>query len=177
MQSIIIYGSQYGAAQSYAEALSQSVGIQAVSYRANETWANYEAVIYIGSLYGGKVKGLRQTAKHLAKDCRLWLATVGLADATITANQTAIKAALQKQLPPALYQQAAIFHLRGQLDYQRLQRRHKIMLTLWAHSIQKTPAEQRSPEDQAMLAALHTPVNLLDIAALQPLITALQGAL
>ena len=65
MKSIIIYGSQYGTSKLYAEKLSEMTGIEAVSCDDVKRPAEYEQIIYLGSLYAGGVKGLKKTAATL----------------------------------------------------------------------------------------------------------------
>ena len=61
---------------------------------------------------------------------KLVLVTVGLADPTAPENVAHIRASLQKQLPGALYQKAQFVHLRGGIDYSRLNFKHRAMM--WA---------------------------------------------
>ena len=68
---------------------------------------------------------------------RLVIVTVGLADPDIPQNRENIRNALQKQIPAQLYGRAAVFHLRGAIDYQALSLGHRTMMALLHRSLQK----------------------------------------
>ena len=56
MESMIIYGSQYGTTEHYAKTLSQKTGIPVYSYQDIDDLSCYQTVIHIGGLYaGGKI--------------------------------------------------------------------------------------------------------------------------
>ena len=82
MNSIIIYGSNYGTTQCYAEKLSRMTGIPLINYKEIKDLSPYDRVILFGGLYAGGVKGLKQTVKALPKKAKLFIVTVGLADVT-----------------------------------------------------------------------------------------------
>ena len=65
MDRIIIYGSCYGTAKLYAEALSEKTGIKAVSYDRISGLDRYETIVYVGGLYAGGVRGM---GKNCEKD-------------------------------------------------------------------------------------------------------------
>ena len=68
---------------------------------------------------------------------RLVIVTVGLADPDIPQNRENIRNALQKQIPAQLYGRAAVFHLRGAIDYQALSLGHRTMMALLHRSLQR----------------------------------------
>ena len=71
MNSLILYGSEYGTAQRYAEKMSQLTGIPAFSYKSVRDSSGYKLVGYFGGLYAGGGKGLEQTHKQLPTDGKL----------------------------------------------------------------------------------------------------------
>ena len=82
MNGIILYGSRYGAARQYAQALKERTGLPAVSYAEVRDFGPFDTIVYVGGLYAGKTTGLAKTARRLPTDhpFRLLVATVGLAD-------------------------------------------------------------------------------------------------
>ena len=82
MNGIILYGSRYGAARQYAQALEERTGLPAVSYAEVRDFGPFDTIVYVGGLYAGKTTGLAKTARRLPTDhpFRLLVATVGLAD-------------------------------------------------------------------------------------------------
>ena len=139
MKSIIIYGSRYGSARRYAQELSKQTGIPDVSYQEAPLLSELETVVYIGALYAGGVLGLTKTLRRqsFGEHQRLVIVAVGLADPDIPQNRENIRNALQKQIPAQLYGRAAVFHLRGAIDYQALSLGHRTMMALLHRSLQR----------------------------------------
>ena len=132
MKSIILYGSRYGSARRYAQELSKQTGIPAVGYRDIPSLSGHQTIVYIGALYAGGVLGLARTLRSLSlrDGQRLVIVAVGLADPDIPQNRENIRNSLQKQIPAQLYGRAAVFHLRGAIDYQALSLGHRTMMAL-----------------------------------------------
>ena len=88
MNAIILYGSRYGASQTYAQALEARTGIPAVAYQEIQDFGPFDTIVYIGGLYAGKTTGLAKTVRHFPTDhpFRLLVATVGLSDPAVEDN-------------------------------------------------------------------------------------------
>ena len=61
MNGVILYGSHYGSARRYAQALAESTGIVAVPYANAPQLAGKHTIVYVGALYAGGVLGLSKT--------------------------------------------------------------------------------------------------------------------
>lgn len=177
MKSIILYGSRYGSARRYAQELSKQTDIPAVSYQEAPPLSKLETIVYIGALYAGGVLGLTKTLRRqsFGEHQRLVIVTVGLADPDILQNRENIRNALQKQIPAQLYGRAAVFHLRGAIDYQALSLGHRTMMALLHRSLQKKPAEEWSEEDKALMETYGKQADFVDFASLRPIINEIQG--
>ena len=177
MKSIILYGSRYGSARRYAQELSKQTDIPAVSYQEAPPLSKLETIVYIGALYAGGVLGLTKTLRRqsFGEHQRLIIVTVGLADPDIPQNRENIRNALQKQIPAQLYGRAAVFHLRGAIDYQALSLGHRTMMALLHRSLQKKPAEEWSEEDKALMETYGKQADFVDFASLRPIINEIQG--
>ena len=107
MNAIILYGSRYGASQTYAQALEARTGIPAVAYQEIQDFGPFDTIVYIGGLYAGKTTGLAKTVRHFPPDhpFRLLVATVGLSDPAVEDNLLRIRESLAQELSPR--------HLRG----------------------------------------------------------------
>lgn len=177
MKSVILYGSRYGSARRYAQELSKQTDIPAVSYQEAPPLSKLETIVYIGALYAGGVLGLTKTLRRqsFGEHQRLVIVTVGLADPDILQNRENIRNALQKQIPAQLYGRAAVFHLRGAIDYQALSLGHRTMLALLHRSLQKKPAEEWSEEDKALMETYGKQADFVDFASLRPIINEIQG--
>ena len=102
MNGIILYGSRYGAARQYAQALEERTGLPAVSYAEVRDFGPFDTIVYVGGLYAGKTTGLAKTARRLPTDhpFRLLVATVGLADPANEDNLLSIRESLAKEALP-----------------------------------------------------------------------------
>lgn len=173
MDEVIVYGSEYGTAKQYAEKLSQLTGIPVSSYETVKELNTCKLVIYFGGLYAGGVKGLKRTVKFLSQDTKLILVTVGLADVTDSENIRNIQNSVRRQLPSALFEQTALFHLRGGIDYGRLSFAHKTMMTLLYNKARHLPEEKKTAEVRAMIDTFNQKVDFVDFASLEPVLKAI----
>ena len=174
MKTLILYGSQYGTTKRYADELSRLTGLPAVSYEKAPDLAGCEQIVYLGGLYAGGVKGLKQTARKFPAGVRLILVTVGLADVQDEQNIENIRRSVRRQLPAEVLQNAALFHLRGGIDYSRLNLTHRTMMTLLYNHARKLPPEQQNAETRAMIETFGTKVDFVDVAALGPVAAAIE---
>ena len=174
MKTLILYGSQYGTTKRYADELSRLTGLPALSYEKAPDLAGCEQIVYLGGLYAGGVKGLKQTAKKFPAGVRLILVTVGLADVQDEQNIENIRRSVRRQLPAEVLQNAALFHLRGGIDYSRLNLTHRTMMTLLYNHARKLPPEQQNAETKAMIETFGTKVDFVDVAALGPVAAAIE---
>ncbi|HIV01966.1 MAG TPA: hypothetical protein IAC74_00220 [Candidatus Aphodoplasma excrementigallinarum] len=166
MNAIILYGSRYGAARRYAEALAAKTGITAEPYRTKRDISGYDTIIYFGSLYAGRVTGLAQTAARLSVRQKVVIATVGLANPDDNANADTIRAAVRRQVPDGVYAQAKLFFLRGGINYKALSLRHRVMMWAFRRILLKTPPEERTAETKAILDTYGQTVDFVDLGRL-----------
>lgn len=175
MKSLIIYGSQYGTSKAYAAKLSEITDIPCVSCESVKNIADYEQIIYVGGLYAGGVKGLKSTFRLLKnRDVRTIIVTVGLADVNNEENTGRIKTSIAKQVDESILKSAFIFHLRGGIDYSRLNLKHKAMMKMLYHSLKAKPAENLTAEDRALIETYHTKVDFIDYLSLKPIAEAVR---
>lgn len=169
-KQLIIYGSRYGSARRYAERLAQMTGLDAVEYKGVKALGDYDRIVYLGSLYAGGVTGLKQTVSKMTPQQEFIVATVGLADPTDAANVTHIRQSVKGQVPAHLYDESRIFHLRGAIDYTKLNLKYRLMMSLLAKKVAKLPDEQQNAETKAMLETYGKQVDFVDFSTLQPIV-------
>jgi menaquinone-dependent protoporphyrinogen IX oxidase len=171
MKSLIIYGSQYGTAKAYATKLSEITEIPCISYENIKDIKDYEQIIYFGGLYAGGVKGLKNTFRLLKNsNIKTILVTVGLADVNNKENTNNIKASLEKHI----YKNSLIFHLRGGIDYSKLNFKHKTMMKMLYHSLKNKPIESLTQEDKALIETYNTKVDFVDYDSLKQIVEVIQ---
>lgn len=175
MSEVIIYGSCYGTTEKYAEELSKRTGIRAVSYKDIKDINSYRTIIYMGGLYAGGVEGMKKTLKNLkdVSDKKMIIATVGLADPTDKGNIEHIRNNIKQQVSPDIYEKAGIFHLRGGIDYSKLNLLHKTMMNLVYKKALSVPEEEKTAEIRAMIETYNKQVDFVDLKSLDPVINSL----
>ena len=166
MNTLIIYGSQYGTTKRYAEKFAEMTDLPIISFEDIENLEKYERVVYFGALYAGGVKGLKNTIKKLSPNTKLVIVTVGLADVCDEENISSIRSSIRKQVPEYLFRKASIFHLRGGIDYQKLSLKHRLMMTLLYNKAKNMPEDKKTAEVRAMIETYNSKVDFVDFSCL-----------
>ena len=170
MNNIILYGSQYGTAKRYAEKFAEMTYFPVISYEDIKNVIDYERIIYFGGLYAGGVKGLKNTVKKLSPNTKLIIVTVGLADVCDKENINNIRSSIRKQVPEHLLNASSIFHLRGGIDYSKLNFKHKTMMKMLYHSLKNKPVESLTQEDKALIETYNKKVDFVDYDSLKQIV-------
>ena len=172
MRTIIVYGSQYGTAKRYAEALAGRTDSEVRSYEESMDLDAYDIIVFIGALYAGGVLGLKKTLSgiHDLQNKKIVIATVGLADPNDRKNTETIRSSLKKQLSENIFVHARIFHLRGGIDYSRLSLKHRTMMALLYGKAKGLPEEKKTAEVKAMIDTYGKRVDFVDFCSLAPII-------
>ena len=172
MRTVIVYGSQYGTARRYAEALAGRTESEIRSYEGPLDLDVYDNIVYIGALYAGGVLGLKKTLSgiHDLQSKKIVIVTVGLADPNDRENTETIRNGLKKLLPENVCNHARIFHLRGGIDYSRLNLKHRMMMALLYRKAKGLPEEKKTAEVRAMIDTYGKHVDFVDLNGLDPII-------
>ena len=172
---VIIYGSCYGTTKQYAEELSKRTKIDLKPYQEIKNINRYETIIYLGALYAGGVLGLSQTLKKLdsCANKKIIIITVGLADPVDKENISNINNSLKRQLSKEIYKQASIYHLRGGIDYSKLNFKHKTMMKLLYKKAVTLPEIKKTAEVKAMIETYNKKVSFVDFSSLDKIIAEL----
>ncbi len=166
MKKLIIYGSEYGTTKTYASKFSEVTNIPLVNYEDIEPLSEYDLIIHFGGLYAGGVKGLKKTIKAINESTRLIIVTVGLADVNDKENIDSIKKSIGKQVPEKILKNTQVFHLRGGIDYSKLNFKHKTMMTLLYNKAKNLPEERKTAEIKAMIETFNKSVDFIDFESL-----------
>lgn len=175
MNKLIIYGSEYGTTKAYAQKFAELANIPIANYEEMPALDECGLVFYFGALYAGGVKGLKKTVKALGENTKLIIATVGLADVTDTQNTDSIKKSISRQVPQTVLERTRIFHLRGGIDYAKLNLAHKTMMSLLYNKAKNLPKEKQTPEVKSMLETYGKQVDFIDFELLAPILEAVKA--
>ena len=167
--TIITYGSQYGSAEHYARKFAECTGFPVLPYREAKNLSNYARVIHFGALYAGGVLGLQQIASLLSPKAEFIIVTVGLADVQDAENIQNIRSAIRRQIPEDVFRRTRIFHLRGAIDYSKLNLKHRTMMALLYAKAKGLPEKKKNAETQAMIETYGKQVSFVEDSAVTEL--------
>jgi len=162
----VIYKSKYGTTKQYAEWIAEA--LEAPIFESSgikpSQLEEYDVVIYGGGLYAGGIDGVKLVTKA---DCKqLVVFTVGLADTAVTDYSGILKMNFtQEQL-----QNIKIFHLRGGMDYKKLNLIHKGMMAFMRKQTEKKPVAERTNDDHALLETYGKEIYFMDKETITPLV-------
>ena len=162
----VIYKSKYGTTKQYAEWIASELG--ASLYEASSIkpvrLTEYDVVVYGGGLYAGGIIGVNLVTKNPCKS--LIVFTVGAANP----NNTDYSDIISKNISQELLSKIKIFHLRGGLDYTKMNLIHKIMMSVLKKSIEKKPLAERHEEDPVFLETYGKTIDFTDKSTIAPLV-------
>ncbi len=170
MNTLIIYGSQYGTTKRYADKFAEMTKFPIINYENVKSLDDYNQIIYFGGLYAGGIKGLKSIIKKIPLGTKLIIVTVGLADVTDKENIIKIRNSIKKQIPEHLFNTSLIFNLRGGIDYNKLNFKHKTMMRMLRHFIKKKSTDDLSQEDKDFLESYNKKVDFVDFDSLKQIL-------
>lgn len=173
-KTIVIYESKYGWTKQYAEWIAEELSCPAYERKKfrGKDLAQYETIIYGGGIYAGGISGMNLIIKNwsLISDKKIILFTCGLADPEDPYNISNIRRSLSKLLSEEMMEHICLFHLRGGIDYAKLNLIHKIMMSMLRRMILKKDAGSLRDEDRQILNTYGKRVDFTDRKSIRPLI-------
>lgn len=167
----VIYTSKYGSTKQYAQWLKEA--LHADLYESSEfkkdDFKKYQTIIYGGGLYASGINGIGLIKKNmqLLADKNVIVFTVGLENPENVANFVPI---IEKNFTDEMKEKIAVFHLRGSMDYSKLNFMHRSMMGMVKKVVSKKPAAQRTEDDDKMLQTFGEAVDFVDKTTIAPII-------
>lgn len=171
---LVIYQSKYGSTQQYAKWLAEA--LEADLFRRQDVPAqslpSYHTIIYCGGLYAGGILGFSKVKKSFEtlQDKKLIAVSVGASPP----DSKTLDQIRSHNLSGGMLEKVHLFQLRGTLDFPRMGRIDRLMMTFLKKNIEKTPAESREPYAEALLDSYGKTTSFLDRTALAPIIACAQ---
>ena len=139
----IIYTSNTGSTKRYAELLAQETGLPVYPLgEAKRSVPDEAAIVYLGWIMAGSVKGYHEAAKRYAVRavCAVGMIRTG----------TQVEDVRQRNHVPA---DVPVFTLQGGFDLKKLHGPYRLMMDVMVHTVGKSLANQpdRTPEEDEML--------------------------
>ena len=171
---VVIYSSHYGFTERYARWIARDLDcpvFPAKPFPAQKL-AGFDTVIFGGGLYAGGVSGIRQLIanRKALSSKKVILFTCGLADPFVPDNAAHIRASLEKTLPPEMMESIHFYHLRGGIDYSRLNFVHRSMMAMLQKMMKKKDPRTLGPEDLQLLETYGKRIDFTDPDSIKPLV-------
>ena len=77
-------------------------------------------------------------------------------------------------MPEGILKNALIFHLRGDIDYKKLNLKHRMMMAFLYSRLKKLPEEKKTPEIKALIETYNSKADFVDYASLNQIIKAIK---
>ncbi len=173
-KTLVIFESKYGSTKRYAEWIADALSCPLLERKSVHT-SDLEAadtIIYGGGLYAGGVSGIKLLIQNwnLLSNKKVILFTCGIADPAVPANTAHIREALSQSLSPEILTKIQLFHLRGGINYSKLNFIHKSMMAMLRKMLLKKNESDLNSEDKQLLETYGKAVDFTDRESIQPLV-------
>ena len=180
-KTVVIYESKYGSTKCYAEWIAESLSCPIFERKKfhPRDFSQYEVVIYGGGLYAGGVSGIKLITQNwnVLSNKKLILFTCGLANPDDPENISSIRKSLTRVFSEEMLEHLSLFHLRGGIDYSRLNFVHKSMMSMLRKMLLKKDIHTLREEDKQLLDTYGQCIDFTDRKSIQPLIEYVSSAL
>jgi menaquinone-dependent protoporphyrinogen IX oxidase len=185
MKSLILYRSIYGSTGQYArwiqeELSSGELPAQRDSFDSLRKYdiREYDLVIAGEGVYAGKFKTPGQLIPIMEQypDKKYIFFIVGIADMENRENRKKLYGDLAKAMGPAI-EKTKVFFLRGELDYSRLNFKHKAMMWMLVTYLKRKPEKDLPKDGDKLIATYGGKVSFMDQNSIRPLISYAKGEL
>lgn len=177
--TVVVYASNYGATERYAEWIAADLSADIFERKQIKLaqLMDYDTIIYGGGLYAGGISGVSLLVKNFEalKDKNIIVFTCGLADPTDEENIKGIHKGIDKVFSPSIKENITFFHLRGAIDYSKLNFVHKSMMAMLVKSIGKKEESSLSEEEKQILETYGKQVDFIERINIDPLISFIKG--
>lgn len=158
MRTIVVYRSKYGYTKKYAEWLAESLGCDIKENASFADIASYDAVIYGGGIYAGRINGAKLITKNLSRlsGKKLVLFAVG----SSVGRPQELEEFWTKALEETVREKIPYFYLRGGFDYSRLGNVDRLMMNMLKKML--LGKDTLTEDEKGLLAAYETPFDFTE---------------
>lgn len=172
MKTIVIYKSEYGAAKKYAEQIANALACEALPCKDIKPGAldAYDAVVFGGGLYAGKINGLSLISKNFdkLKTKKLAVFAIGLWPVEETEY---IQSLAESNFSQELRNKIKFYYFRGGMDFSKLSFIHRTMMRVMKTSLDKKPESERIVADNAVISIVNGKAgDFFDVGSIGPLV-------
>lgn len=171
MKTAVIYKSNYGSTQQYAQWIAEELNADLLNRKevAAKDLAGYDLIIYGGGLYASGILGIDLVTKNPCP--ALVVFTVGAANPATTNYANIIKT----NLPQHMREGTKVFHLRGALNYKKLGTLHRILMAMKKKmSVGDKKYEDMTAEEKEFWDTYGKKADFVDKETIAPLVKYVQ---
>lgn len=169
--TLVLYSSHYGSTRRYAEWIAQELKVQAQDIRkvSSRQIRDAQNVVFGGGLYAGGIIGVKKLMGNIQPSQRVCVFTCGIANPEVAENRAHIRASFEKRFGKQAGK-VQLFHVRGEMDYSRMSFKHRAMMTMMRRVLQNKPADQRTEEDEQVLATYGGKIGFVSKEQIKPIV-------
>ena len=158
MKTIVVYKSKYGYTKKYAEWIASSLGCDIKENASFDDIAAYDAVIFGGGIYAGRINGASLITKNFGKLAgkKLALFAVG----SNAGHKDELEEFWKKALDGNIRDKIPHFYLRCGFDYGRLKIGDRLMMNMLKKML--LGKASLTDDEKGLLAAYETSVDFTD---------------
>lgn len=160
MSSIVVYSSKTGFVEKYAKWIAEELSEKAVPIEDVDidTLLKYDTIVFGGGLYAGGINGIKLIKKNLDKLQGKRIAI--FASGASPPREETIKEVRDKNFSAEEQKNIGFFYLRGGFDYEKLNMKDKVLMTLLKKKLQSK--KDLTEDEEGMLSAYDHPVDFTD---------------
>lgn len=167
---VVVYKSKYGSTKKYAEWIAKAVNADLFpcSKITAQELLRYDIVIYGGGLYMLGISGFSLIKDNfdMLKYKKLIVFSVGLSPA----RPSAIEDVITKNFSDEMRESICYFHLRGGLDYNKMNALDKLLMLLLKKRIESIKPEERDSDSKSILATYGKVTDFSNRKYIQPIV-------
>ncbi len=170
-KTVVIYSTKYGSTARYAGLLAESLecDLFECSELKLDELLEYDNIIFGGAVYAGRISNVEVISKHFEslKDKNIVVFAVGISDPEI---ESQFEPMISRTFTPEIRETIKIFHLRGDINYNKLGFLHKLTMWMMIRSLKKIPKDKLSEEQKLLIDTYGKEVKFLDEESIEPIV-------
>jgi len=168
-KTVVVYKSKYGSTKKYAEWIAKAVDADILphSKATIDKLLTYDIIIYGGVLYALGIIGFSLIKDNYArfKEKKLIVFSVGASPA----RKQALEDVMAKNFTDEMRENIHYFHLRGGLNYKKMNFIDKTLMFLLMKKIARMKPEERDEDSKALFATYGKTVDFSSEKNIQPI--------
>ncbi|WP_040211131.1 flavodoxin domain-containing protein [Clostridium polynesiense] len=165
----VVYKSRYGSTETYARWIAEETQGDLLTYdeASLDKLLEYDIIIYGGGLYAGGMLGFKRIKRHYnqLKSKKIVVFSVGASRST----KEVVEDVKNHNFTEEMKSNIELFHLRGALNYQKMNFFDRFLMFMLKKSIERKTVEDRDEDAKALLATYGKSVDFKNSKNIHPI--------